>query len=106
LSKVSPGVPLSVARMQIEYELFVSKSNDAVVCSWLPLIWKELSSAPAQLPVETSEKVAVAPASGSAAESVPTVVPGDWFSGTRDPESVMFVGGSLTSVIEIAKTFS
>jgi hypothetical protein len=39
--------------------------------------------------------VCVSPASGSVADSVPTVVPAGWFSATLEFESAMSVGGLL-----------
>ena len=84
--------PLSVVRTRIEYELLVSKSNTSVVLSVEP------SSSNAALS-STSVNVCAGSPSGSAAVSVPTVVPVGSFSATSERDSVSPVGASLTSPI-------
>ncbi len=54
----------------------------------------------------TRLKLCVLAASGSVAESVPTVVPDAWFSATLVLDSPMSVGASLTLLTVIVNTFS
>ena len=54
----------------------------------------------------TKVKVCVAPASGSVAESVPTVAFAALFSARLLADSAMSVGASFTSVIVTVSTFS
>ncbi len=54
----------------------------------------------------TSANEWVSPASGSVADSAPTVVPTAWFSGTLELESPMSVGASLVGVVVIVNAFS
>ena len=54
----------------------------------------------------TREYVKVLPTSGSVTESVPTAEPAARFSATVAALRVIWVGASLTFVIEIEKTLS
>ena len=70
----------------------------------MPLIVNEpLSTEPVPA---TRLKLALSPASGSVADSVPTVVPDGWFSATLDFESAMSVGASFTFVTLTVNAFS